>query len=211
MPPPQELLLFCGASLLLILAPGPDLLFLIAQSIARGRAAGVATALGLAAGNLVHTLAAALGASVVFRTSAIAFQSLKVLGVLYLLYLAWRAFRNRKDLLAVTPDAGTSGGDGRALFWRGFLMNVLNPKVALFFLAFLPQFVTGDGSPIALQMVGLGLIFMGLVVVVFGAIGLAAGQVGRQLSRHPRVNEVMGWATASLFVALGVRLALTER
>lgn len=210
-----DLLFFVSASLLLIVAPGPDIIFLLTQGVTRGPRAGFATAMGLAAGNLVHTTAAALGVSVIFRTSPAAFQGLKIAGVLYLLFLAWRTLeeRNRPGLDAVR---GTTAGDAvaaassAALFWRGFLMNVLNPKVALFFLAFLPQFASPSAGPIWLQMIVLGVLFTLLVVLVFGAFGVLAGSVSRRFGGRGTVRRARGfeWAVALVYAALAVRLAL---
>jgi threonine/homoserine/homoserine lactone efflux protein len=209
---PATLLFYVTASLLLAVAPGPDIVYLVAQGAANGPRAGLATALGLAAGNLVHTLGAALGISVIFQTSALAFTALKFAGVGYLLYLAWRALRAP----AAAPGAGAPprlpAERGAVLFRRGVLMNVLNPKVALFFLAFLPQFVTPAAGPVWLQMLFYGVVFTLLVALVFGAIGLSAGAVSRVLvgeggwlARHGR------WLVAGIFGALAVRLALVTR
>jgi threonine/homoserine/homoserine lactone efflux protein len=205
----SNLLLFVGMSLLLIIAPGPDLIFLLSQGLSRGKRAGLQAALGLAAGNLVHTLAAALGVSVIFRTSALAFQGLKAAGVIYLLYLAYKTVR-RQDALTALQDKAADGG--RSLFWRAFTMNVLNPKVALFFLAFLPQFAAPGAGPIWLQMLLLGAVFIVLVALVFGPIGLCAGLVsGWMKARGARAGEFFRWLTAGVFAALAVRLAFVRR
>lgn len=205
---PAALLVFVPASLLLIVAPGPDIVFLVSQGVARGPRAGFATAMGLAGGNLVHTLGAALGVSVVFRTSAPAFQGLKVAGVAYLLYLAWRAVRERGG---PSPVGAPGAAPGRSLFWRGFLMNILNPKVALFFLAFLPQFASPRAGPIWVQMVFYGALFTALVVVVFGAIGIFAGRLSLALARRGggRLGASARWALVAVYVFLAARLAFT--
>jgi len=208
MPDFSTFLIFTCASVVLTLAPGPDIIFLIAQGVSKGRRAGFSTAMGLASGCLVHTLGAALGVSVIFRTSAVAFQGLKIAGVLYLLYLAWKTVRTPAS------DAGdtrpkTVPINGRALFVRGVLMNLLNPKVALFFLAFLPQFASPERGPVWMQMVLLGVVFTAQVVVIFGAIGLFAGQVSEWLRRGPLGNagRYMRWAVAAVYVSLALRLA----
>lgn len=211
MPGVQVWWIFIPASLALILAPGPDLLFLLAQGVRRGRAAGVATALGLSSGNLVHTLGAALGVSIIFRTSVVAFTLLKFAGVLYLLYLAWHMLRSGRgaadlssNLRLRTPLA--------ALYWRGVLMNVLNPKVALFFLAFLPQFVNPGQAGMAEQMVLLGLVFTLMVVLVFGAAGWFAGSLRPWLQRRgDRLGKLSAWLIAGVYSALAIRLALVGR
>ena len=210
MPELSILLLFLSVSVALTLAPGPDILFLITQGSSRGPRAGLATALGLAAGNLVHTLAAVLGISVIFQTSELAFEGLKVAGALYLLYLAWQALRHRKEGLDL---ARADEADGAALFMRGVLMNVLNPKVALFFLAFLPQFVNPAAGPVWSQMLLLGVIFTLQVVVVFGVIGLAAGVIRERLIAG-RMGALASWSpylVAGIFIALALRLLLLSR
>jgi threonine/homoserine/homoserine lactone efflux protein len=204
---PAMLSLFIPASLLLIIAPGPDILFVVAQGVSAGKRAGFLTALGLAFGNSVHTLAAALGVSLIFKTSVIAFTVFKVAGALYLFYLAYKAIKHRKDLMKMTEQESKPA---HHLIARGFLMNVLNPKVALFFLAFLPQFVSKEaGSPFT-QIVILGVIFIILVIIVFGAIGLTAGTFGQLLTRSRKANEALNWLCAAVFIGLGIKLVLTK-
>jgi threonine/homoserine/homoserine lactone efflux protein len=206
------LLLFLSASVLLTLAPGPDNIFLITQGVSNGRWAGFSTAMGLASGCLVHTLGAALGVSVIFRTSALAFHALKFVGVFYLLYLAWKTVRASASDTAAADDASATVANGRALFTRGVFMNLLNPKVALFFLAFLPQFASPDRGAVWFQMVLLGVVFTAQVVVIFGAIGVFAGQVSHWLRAGPlgRAGRHMKWAVAAIYVGLAIRLALAR-
>ena len=211
----SNLLFFVSASLLLIVAPGPDIVFLVTQGVTRGPRAGFETAMGLAAGNLVHTTAAALGVSVIFRASPVAFQVLKLAGVAYLLFLAWNAVRSSTrptpDGIPETTATGllVSSERSGSLFWRGFLMNILNPKVALFFLAFLPQFATPTAGPIAVQMAVYGILFTALVVFVFGAFGLLAGTARGWLTRKPGAGtRGFGWIVALVYVALAIKLAL---
>ena len=204
------LLLFVAASLLLIVAPGPDIVFLVSQGATQGPRAGFVTAMGLAAGNLVHTVGAALGVSVIFQPSAIAFSALKYAGAAYLLYLAWKTAR------ATGGSAeDTQHGDARkeSLFWVAVLMNVLNPKVALFFLAFLPQFASPKTGPVWIQMIFYVLLFTFLVVIVFGAFGLFAGRASLWLRRAAggRAANALKWLVPGVFVLLAVRLATVER
>lgn len=208
---PSSLSVFVVASVLLILAPGPDVVFLISQSVSQGPHAGFLIALGLACGNLVHTCLAALGISVVFRASPVAFQALKIAGVVYLLYLAWKAVRSSKagDATQATSPPSPSHG----LFFRGVLMNVLNPKVALFFLAFLPQFVSPKAGPVWAQMVLYGVIFTALVVVIFGTIGLSAGYVTQRVGARWAGAGAAGWGrwlVAGIYAALAARLAFVH-
>ena len=130
------LTLFIPASLLLIIAPGPDILFVVAQGVSSGKRAGFFTALGLALGNSVHTLAAALGVSLIFKTSVVAFTAFKIAGTVYLFYLAYKAIKHRKDLMKMNEQ---DTKPIHHLIGKGFLMNVLNPKVALFFSLFYPS------------------------------------------------------------------------
>jgi threonine/homoserine/homoserine lactone efflux protein len=161
--PLSTLLAFLGASIALTLAPGPDNIFVITQGIARGRKPAIVTALGMCSGVSVHTTAAAFGISAVFYSSAIAFTVVKSAGAAYLLYLAFKTLKERSAIRLAAVDELPAA----ALFRRGFVMNVLNPKVAMFFLAFLPQFVTPSAGRIPLQMLLLGIIFMVQAVVIF--------------------------------------------
>ena len=199
---------FLGASLALTIAPGPDNTFIVAQGVSRGRKAAIVTALGMCSGISVHTTAAALGISALLYSSATAFQILKFAGAGYLLFLAWRALKEQQVLL---PQGVGDGLSFRSLFRRGFVMNVINPKVALFFLAFLPQFVSPGSGKASLQMFFLGLLFMGQAVVVFSVIGWLSGSVGHLILKRPRIARWFGWLTAGVFASLGVRLALAER
>ena len=201
------LLCFIGASMALTLAPGPDNLFVTAQGIARGRRAAIITAHGMCSGISVHTAAAALGISALFYSSVLAFNLVKYAGALYLLYLAVKTVRNSSPLslepVAVLPAA--------ALFRRGFIMNVLNPKVALFFLAFLPQFISPGSTHVPLQMLLLGAIFMVQAIMIFTAIGWFSGSIGRILRTRPGMARTFDWLTAGVFASLGLRLALAQR
>lgn len=202
------LLYFLGASIALTLAPGPDNTFVVAQGVSRGRKAAIITALGMCSGVSVHTTAAALGISALLYSSATAFMVLKYAGAAYLLYLAYKSLRERQILL---PSGTVDGQKWWVMFRRGFIMNVVNPKVALFFLAFLPQFVSGRQGDASWQMFILGLLFMAQAAVVFSAIGYLSGSVGDLVVRKPRMARYFGWLTAGVFASLGIRLALAER
>jgi threonine/homoserine/homoserine lactone efflux protein len=191
----------------LTVAPGPDNIFVISQGITRGKKAAIVTALGMCSGISVHTTAAALGISAVFYSSAVAFTTVKYAGALYLLYLAWKTLRSSS-----LPTLGNSVAlPAAALFRRGFFMNVLNPKVALFFLAFLPQFVAPAAGRIPLQMLLLGAIFMVQAVIIFSAIGWFSGSIGTLILAKPRLSRYFDWLTAGIFASLGIKLALAER
>jgi threonine/homoserine/homoserine lactone efflux protein len=204
----HSVICFLGASILLTLAPGPDNIFVVTQGVSRGRKAAVITALGMCSGLSVHTTAAALGISAVFYSSALAFCAVKYAGAAYLMYLAWKAIQDRNALKLNSPGSQLSCF---ALFRRGFIMNTLNPKVALFFLAFLPQFVSVNSQHVVMEMIFLGLIFMVQSVVIFTAIGVLSGQVGKYVLKNPGIARKFSLATAGIFAAIGVRLALAER
>jgi threonine/homoserine/homoserine lactone efflux protein len=203
----STLLTFLGASAALTIAPGPDNTFVVTQGITRGRKAAIVTALGMCSGISVHTTLAAFGISAVFSTSVIAFAVVKYAGAAYLLYLAYRALKERATPVVSPGDDRPS----RALFQRGFIMNVLNPKVAMFFLAFLPQFVTPDAAWFPLQMLLLGFIFLVQAVVIFCLIGYFSGSIGGFLLARPKIAKQFGWLTAGIFASLGARLALVQR
>ena len=193
------------ACVVLTLAPGPDNILVVSLGLARGRRAAVLAAWGMVSGVLVHTTAAALGISAILATSELAFRVIQYAGAAYLAYLAWRIIRERGGGPAGTADQAPQGA--WALYRRGFLMNVLNPKVALFFLAFLPQFIDRDHTmPVWLQMVVLGLVFMAQAFVIFTVFGLFAGVLGEVIARRPWVQRVFDWLTAGVFMAVAIAL-----
>jgi len=198
---------FLAACILLTVAPGPDNILVVSLGLARGRRPAVLAAWGMVSGVLVHTLAAALGVSALLAASPLAFRAVQYAGAAYLAYLAWRLLRERGSGPRVAAKHAPAGA--WALYRRGFLMNVLNPKVALFFLAFLPQFVRRDAAwPVWAQMVALGLVFMAQAFVIFTCFGLFAGVLGEALTRRPWFQRLFDWLTAGVFVALAVLLAV---
>jgi len=203
----STLLYFLGASVALTIAPGPDNVFVLTQGIARGRKPAIVTALGMCSGISIHTTAAAFGISAVFYSSVVAFNAVKYAGAAYLLYLAWKTLKERAAIKLSQPDARSAA----ALFKRGFIMNVLNPKVAMFFLAFLPQFVSPTAGYFPLQMLLLGLIFMLQAVIIFCLIGYFSGSIGSFILTRPKIAKYFDWLTAGVFASLGIRLALAER
>jgi threonine/homoserine/homoserine lactone efflux protein len=203
-----SLTLFVVASWLLIITPGPDSLYVLTRGIAHGKQAGLVSALGVTVGIVVHTLAAAFGLAVVLQTSAIAFLVVKYVGALYLLYLGVKTLSDRSSLNLVSERKPR---DLRVLFGQGVLSNVTNPKIALFFLAFLPQFVRPENGHAALQMLVLGLIFAFFGVIYLSGLGYGAGHIGAAIARHPRLLTPVRWATGTVFIGLGLRLALIER
>ena len=205
---PQTLVLFFGASVMLGLAPGPDNIFVLTQSTLNGVRAGLLVTMGLCTGILVHTILVAFGLAAIFAASDLAFVAVKTVGACYLLYLAWQAFRAQPE------DIGNGGQPkvrGLRLYGRGIVMNVTNPKVAIFFLAFLPQFADPSAGEMAPQLIALGLVFILATVLVFGSVALLAGKLGDRLRRSPAAQGWLNRIAGVVFVGLAVRLALQSR
>lgn len=204
----DTLSVFFAASLLLGLTPGPDNLFVLAQAAQRGKAAGIVVTLGLSTGILFHTLAVALGAAALFSTSLVAFNVLKYVGAAYLLYLAYQSWQ----------ASGTSGQQTRVsavslkrLYGRGIVMNITNPKVSIFFLAFLPQFTDPASGPLLPQFLLLGVLFVLSTFLVFGGISFLAGWVGAFLRSSDRPERILNRSAGIVFLLLAAKLAFTER
>jgi threonine/homoserine/homoserine lactone efflux protein len=205
---PSNFPLFVAASWALIIAPGPDMLYVITRGMAQGRKAGLLSALGVTLGILVHTIFAALGLAVLLQTSALAFLVVKYAGALYLVYLGLKTFKDKSSFAA---PAQAQKVDFHSIFWQGVLSNVLNPKIALFFLAFLPQFVNRESGHVALQMFTLGIVFALFGIMFLSVVGYFSGGIGRWLARRAGVAGLLRWLTGGVFIGLGVRLALVER
>ena len=199
---------FFLASTLLAIAPGPDNVFVLTQSALHGKLSGLVVVFGLCTGLLVHTTAVAFGVAVIFQASTLAFTLLKIIGACYLVYLAWQIFRSTPEQIRMQSDQQKSLG---TLYRRGIIMNVTNPKVSIFFLAFLPQFADPVRGPISLQMVALGGIFITATILVFGAIALIGGALGEWLNRSERAQRVMNWTAGTIFVGLALKLVTAER
>ena len=200
--------IFFAASVALALAPGPDNIFVLTQSALHGRSAGFFVTLGLCTGLLAHTAAVSLGVAAIFQTSAVAFNALKLLGALYLLFLAWQAFKAGKTDIPGNADENLSLP---RLYRRGVIMNITNPKVAIFFLAFLPQFIDPARGSITLQTMLLGVMFIAAALVVFGSISWGAGFLGEWLKKSPRAQKILNRIAGVVFVGLALKLATTER
>ena len=196
---------YLAACVVLTLAPGPDNILVVSLGLARGRRPAVLAAWGMVSGVLVHTLAVAAGISAVIAASELAFKVIQIAGAAYLIYLAWRILRERGGGPEAAADHAPAGL--WALYRRGFLMNVLNPKVAIFFLAFLPGFAKPDlAMPVWLQMVVLGVVFMAQALVIFTTFALFAGLLGEVIARRPWLQRMFDWLTAAVFVAVAVGL-----
>lgn len=207
--PDASIVLFVAASLAVIVAPGPDNVYVLTRGLAQGREVALASAWGMCSGLLFHTTLAAVGLSAILARSAVAFSVVKYAGAAYLVYLGVRALLSKEEFAPSAEDAPATRL--RSFFFRGLTMNLLNPKVAVFFLAFLPQFAGSATDGVALRLVALGLTFALLSVVIFSAIALFSGIVGDRLSKNPRFATALQWLTGCVLVGLGVRLGLSGR
>jgi len=201
--------LFVATGVILNLAPGQDTLYILGSSIASGRRTRVASALGIGMGSLVHTLAAALGLSALLATSAAAFTAIKLMGAAYLVYLGIRTLMVNAD--ASSPLQRAASSSARLAFRRGILTNVLNPKVALFFLALLPQFIDSDSPTKVAAFLVLGLTFVATGTAWCLFLALAASHIRGFFVAHPRALTQFSRGSGVLFVLLGLRLAASER
>ncbi len=199
---------FLAAALFLAFVPGPDNLFVMTQAALRGRRAGLNITLGLCTGLIVHTTAVALGVAVIFQQSELAFSLLKYAGAAYLTWLAWLAFR------AKPTAAKSSTGpvrEGARLYLRGIVMNITNPKVSIFFLAFLPQFVDKQAGHVTLQMFALGGLFIIATLIAFSLMALFAASAGARFGQSPAAQKVMNKIAGVVFLGLALKLATAER
>jgi RhtB (resistance to homoserine/threonine) family protein len=200
--------LFLLTGLLLNLTPGPDTLYIVGRSVAQGRAAGVASVLGISTGSLVHTLAAAFGLSTLLAASASAFLVIKIAGAAYLVYLGASMWFSRRGT-STTPATFPAGG-----FWpayrQGLLTNVLNPKVALFFLALMPQFIAPESTAKSAAFLTLGLCFIATGTLWCLCVAWFASSFGEKIRRNPKIQTLLSRTAGALFAGLGVRLATSE-
>jgi threonine/homoserine/homoserine lactone efflux protein len=207
---PQEanLILFLTASLVVIVAPGPDNILVLTRGVTLGRRAALVSAAGASVGLVTHSLLAAAGLSVLLARSAVAFSVVKYAGAAYLIYLGIRALLDRESF--VLPR-GSSYPGMRSVFVQAVASNVLNPKIAVFFLAYLPQFADPSAGATAPRLLALGLTFALLTWVIFSGIALFSGTLGVWLRTRPRLASSLGWLTGGVLVSLGLRLAFSER
>ena len=206
---PEQFIGFISAALLITISPGPDNLMVLSVGMSRGRRQGMAFGLGCALGCLSHTLLATLGVSALIKASPLAFGALKLAGGAYLVWLGIGALRSR---------GGARVGNGAALpdeslgklFTKGLFANAINPKVVLFFLSFLPQFVNAARGDASWQTAQLGLLFTAQGVLLFGLLGYFSGAVGAWINRHPKAGMWMDRAAGAIFVGLGLRLMVAR-
>jgi threonine/homoserine/homoserine lactone efflux protein len=208
MPDTESLAGFVAAALVILLIPGPGVLYILARSLGQGRRAGLVSVLGLSAGALVHVAAATAGLSAVLLASATAFAAVKFLGAAYLIYLGLRT------LLSKTGASELDAAEPRALrrvFRDGVLVSVLNPKIAVFFLAFLPQFVDTASGPATQQVLVLGLLYVALAMLTDGAYALLAGTARQWIGGRMMTGPMPRYAAGCLYIGLGVSTALSGR
>ncbi len=198
----ETIIAFVTASVVLSLVPGPDNLFVLSHSALKGWKIGFYTTLGLCTGLIGHTILVAIGVSVIFQTSAIAFNGLKVVGACYLLYLAWLSVQNKELNLGGTDKNSTN----RSYYLTGVIMNLTNPKVALFFLVFLPQFVNTSNDNITIQIFLLGLLFILSALCVFTSIAYLASFLENFLKKSKTVNKNLNILAAIVYFALAINL-----
>ena len=200
--------LFMVTSIAVILMPGPAMLFVISNGITRGPKASISAAFGTTTGVFFHLFCAAFGLAVLLKTSAIAFTIVKFSGAAYLIYLAVKTLVSKEELdnpLNESPKSGNS------IFWQGIFINILNPKLSIFFLAFLPQFIDPRLTPATTQTLVLGIIFILMTIIIFICYGLFASLLRRKVLNSPKFLKAIKWCFASVFMALGMRLALSEK
>lgn len=204
----DQFLAFLAAAVLLTLSPGPDNMMVLSIGIAKGRLRGIAFGLGCAFGCLSHTLLAVVGVSALIAASPVAFTALKVCGGLYLAWMGWHAIRSRGG--ARVNRAEGVPESARTLFFKGMLANAINPKVALFFLSFLPQFVAAGRGDANLQIALLGLTFTLQAAVLFGLLGFFSGAIGAWLGRRPKAGMWLDRIAGAVFIGLGLRLIVAR-
>jgi threonine/homoserine/homoserine lactone efflux protein len=206
--PDTNLLLFVTASLALIIVPGPDMIYVLTRGVSQGRPAGLVSAAGVCSGILVHTAFAAVGLSAILAHSAVAFSAVKYAGAAYLVYLGVRTILDGEGF--ASPGRAQRAKPS-VVFRQGVLSNVLNPKVALFFLAFLPQFVDPAAGATGPQMLAFGVAFTLMGMAVLSVVALCSGALGGWLGSRPSVAGALRWLTGGVLVALGLGLAIPER
>lgn len=204
----DQFLAFLGTAILLTLSPGPDNMLVLSVGMAKGRLRGVAFGLGCALGCLSHTLLAVVGVSALIAASPLAFTALKVCGGLYLAWLGFGALRSRGG--GTVGKAAGATESPRKMFLKGMFANAINPKVALFFLSFLPQFLVAGRGDTGIQTALLGLTFTGQAVVLFGLLGFFSGSIGAWLNRRPKAGMWLDRIAGTVFIALGLKLIVSR-
>ncbi|WP_081209411.1 LysE family translocator [Salegentibacter sediminis] len=198
----EQIIPFLTASVFLTLSPGPDIIYVMVQGMANGRKHGLVTALGLATGIIIHTSLVAFGVSAVIKSSETLFFIIKLFGAFYLLYLAYQVFKS--DPQIAYSAEGIKQKSLFGLYKQGFIMNVLNPKVTIFFLAFFPGFLWEPGGNTVLQFFILGGVFMLQTILIFGSVAVLAGKISKYLKKHTHSGLVLKWLQIVVFVGIAV-------
>ncbi len=204
----QQFLGFLAAALLITASPGPDNLMVLGMGISKGRRQGIAFGLGCAFGCLSHTVLAVIGVSALIAASPMAFTALKVVGGLYLIWIGYNAWRHAG--VVKVERVGLPEETLTKLFLKGMLANAVNPKVVLFFLSFLPQFVIAANGNVGLQLGVLGLVFTAQAAVLFGLLGYFSGAIGQWLNRKPKAGPLLDRIAGTVFIALGLKLIVSR-
>ena len=200
--------LFLSTALALNIAPGPDLLYILTKTVANGKRVGIASALGVCTGALFHVAAASLGLSAILVSSALAFTIVKYIGVIYLLYLAYQSFRSAGTNLNIN-NTGQPKESAWQAFKQGVLVDILNPKVAIFFMAFLPQFIRDGYGSVPIQLLYLGLLIILVAIFVEVSYVLLASKLTKKVRSSQRISVFLDRVVGTVFLALGVKLAIT--
>ena len=200
---------FVLATAVLGISPGPDNIFVLTQSLANGVKSGLAVVFGLASGCLVHTTLLAFGVSEIIKRSDTIFWAIKLFGIAYLLYLAFKVFRSNADI-QISSESATKRSVGK-LFWTGFTMNVLNPKVTIFFLAFFPGFLFSTEMNTVFQFYILGFLFIAVTLLIFGGIALLSGSISTFITKYSKAGEVLKWVQIIVFVGIASYLLLSDK
>lgn len=206
----ELILSFLGASILLTVMPGPDVIFVLTESLTKGQKNGIAISFGLVSGVFVHTIAAATGLSLIIQQSAVTFTIIKYIGAAYLFYLAIMATKERQSNFTLSGSSQIKQESASKLIRKGFLMNVTNPKVALFFIALLPQFISTSGFDISLQMAVLGLIFAVQALLIFSLIATLAGHLNKYIN-SPKFWNITKWSKVTVLATLGLALFFAKK
>ena len=199
----MSLYLFIIAAMALIITPGPDLIFVLTRGISSGRSAGAMSAVGVTSGILVHTVTTSFGLAVLLQTSTLVFWGMKIIGGCYLIYLGIQMFKNSPNLISQDRELSIKK---RSCFLQGFFSNVFNPKVALFFVAFLPQFVDPNSEQFISSMVMLGLLYAAMTLPFLLTLAIFAGSISNWLHMRKKISEKIGYFSGSIMVLLGVSL-----
>lgn len=203
-----KLYLFISVSLILLLSPGPNTIYVVTKGMTEGRKAAFKALLGASAGDMFQVLVASLGLAVLLQASALAFFIIKMFGACYLFFIGIRCLLNRQKMLEEHSEMKTKGKD---LFFTGFLTAALNPKTTLFFLSFLPQFIDSKSIYAQQQMVLLGTVFVVMGFLVLNVYALAAARIRSWIARNERIQTYFNWVTGLIFIGFGLRVAFSER